>query len=336
MKKIIIALILFLYFNDAKSKSIDSSYSVYIAKAEFLFKSKDYKNAAISYTVAFSFLGYKAYPDDRYNAARCWGMTGNSDSAFYHLLRLQEKVPDYFSSEELINDTCLKSLQNDHRWHELIEKIYNYEAHLNKALIEQLDTIYDRDQKYRKLLNDPSSDFGGSTEGRTKLWQLISKNDSLNLAPIETIIDTYGWPGPDLVKQKGNSTVFLVIQHSNFATQKKYLPMMREAVKSGKAKAYDLALLEDRVAMNDGKKQIYGSQIRRGVSFDTCAIPIAVYPSDDKSNKFYPIEDEPDVNKRRASVGLEPLEEYAKRFGIEYKLPPRYWKYLINKPSKRL
>lgn len=33
--------------------------------------------------------------------------------------------------------------------------------------------------------------------------------------------------------------------------------------------------------------------------------------------------DEPNVNKRRASVGLQPLEDYAKLFGIEYVLPQK-------------
>ncbi len=37
--------------------------------------------------------------------------------------------------------------------------------------------------------------------------------------------------------------------------------------------------------------------------------------------EFYPIEREANVDKRRASVGLEPLEQYAKYFGVDYILP---------------
>ena len=64
---------------------------------------------------------------------------------------------------------------------------------------------------------------------------------------------------------------------------------MREAVKNRKARPEQLALLEDRVALAQGKKQIYGSQIHQ----------------DPKSGKYFvaPIEDEPNVNKRRAAVG---------------------------------
>ena len=83
--------------------------------------------------------------------------------------------------------------------------------------------------------------------------------------------------------------------------------MMREAVKNQKARPEQLALLEDRVALAQGKKQIYGSQIDQ----------------DPKSGKYSvaPIEDEPNVNKRRAAVGLGPLEEYVRHWDIEYKLP---------------
>ena len=35
--------------------------------------------------------------------------------------------------------------------------------------------------------------------------------------------------------------------------------------------------------------------------------------------ELWPIEDEENVDARRASVGLEPLAEYLKRFGLEYK-----------------
>ena len=85
--------------------------------------------------------------------------------------------------------------------------------------------------------------------------------------------------------------------------------MMREAVKNGKAAGSSLALLEDRVALGQEKKQIYGSQIHR----------------DQRTGKYFvaPIEDEFNVNRRRASVGLEPLEDYVKHWNIDYKLPSK-------------
>lgn len=68
-----------------------------------------------------------------------------------------------------------------------------------------------------------------------------------------------------------------------------------------------LPLLEDRVLTKQHKPQSYGSQLTRSSSTGTI--------------EFFPIEDEANVNKRRAAVGLEPLEDYAKRFRLDYKLP---------------
>ena len=135
-------------------------------------------------------------------------------------------------------------------------------------------------------------------------WKIINKIDSINLIQIEKIINEFGWLGKDIIGTKGNATLFLVIQHSNQKTLEKYLPVMRDAVKNGKAYPSDLALLEDRVALGQGKKQIYGSQII----------------TDDKTKKptIAPIENEEEVDKRRAEVGLEPLAEYVSRWGIKY------------------
>jgi transposase len=39
--------------------------------------------------------------------------------------------------------------------------------------------------------------------------------------------------------------------------------------------------------------------------------------------RLEPIEDEANVDERRAKMGLGPLAEYLKRFGIEYRKPTR-------------
>lgn len=134
--------------------------------------------------------------------------------------------------------------------------------------------------------------------------EIISEKDSINLFQVKQILDQYGWLGADVVSDQGNSTLFLVIQHSDLATQEKYLPMMREAVKNGKAAGSSLALLEDRVALGQGKRQIYGSQISR----------------DPETQEYYisPLEDPDNVDKRRAEVGLGPLSEYVIHWQIKW------------------
>jgi len=142
-----------------------------------------------------------------------------------------------------------------------------------------------------------------------ELWADIDRRDSVNLVKVKAILDKHGWLGPDVIGNSGSLTLFLVIQHADKQTQEKYLPAMREAASNGKAAPANLALLEDRVALEEGKKQIYGSQIGR----------------DEKTGKFYirPIEDEINVDTRRAAVGLPPLKDYVKQWGIIYVKPEK-------------
>jgi hypothetical protein len=159
------------------------------------------------------------------------------------------------------------------------------------SIKKQLESIFDRDQKTRT--------------GRDSA-KFMSYLDSCNLIQIESLIKDYGWLGKSFVGASGNQTIFLVIQHADSATQVKYLPLLQESVEKNESQKAHVAYLQDRILMRQGKKQIYGSQI----AFNKMG-----------GQEFYPIEDEKNVNSRRSKVGLKPIEEYAKYFGIEYKPP---------------
>lgn len=107
-----------------------------------------------------------------------------------------------------------------------------------------------------------------------------------------------------MIGNQGNSTLFLVIQHSDIQTQEKYLPMMREAAAKGNASVSSLALLEDRVALRKGGKQIYGSQVSK----------------DQETGEYFilPLIDPDNVDKRRLEVGLESIQEYISIWGITW------------------
>jgi len=180
------------------------------------------------------------------------------------------------------------------------------EKTLNVALKQSLDSIYINDQKYRSIMEDTAKIYGQNSTQMYHLRILTATNDRINQQKICSILDKYGWLGKDVVGDTGNSALYLVIQHADSTTQIKYLPMMETAVKKGNAKPSNLAYLEDRIAMKRGKKQIYGSQF--------------IY--NDKTNHYelWPIEDMPNVNKRRTEVGLGKLEDYVKEFGPGYTL----------------
>ena len=157
--------------------------------------------------------------------------------------------------------------------------------------VRDLEAMAGPDQLYR----------GRSETGElsTEEWTQQTAIDVANMKRLAEIIETYGWPGLRFAGA-ASQTAFLVLQHADHASQRKYLPQLHDAVQRHDALGGNLALLEDRVLVADGKAQRYGSQLSGN--------PL----------RFAPIEDEAHVDQRRRSVGLEPLADYAKRFGLSY------------------
>jgi hypothetical protein len=178
---------------------------------------------------------------------------------------------------------------------------------LMDTLRAQLEIVFRADQQYRQPLEAMEKKYGWKSRQVDSLYKGMEIQDSIDLGIVTHILDTYGWIGTDSIGPSGSSTLWTVIQHSDLDVQQKYLPMMRTAVKQGRAHANELAYLEDRVALEEGRKQTYGTQ----------------FQINKKTHKYTvaPIEDEANVNRRRAAIGLEPLEDYAREAGIVYKLP---------------
>lgn len=184
------------------------------------------------------------------------------------------------------------------------QHIEKAEANIDKQLVAILDTIYEDDKKYRTQINSVAKEYGWESNELNELVKLMKKQDSINTIKINKILDERGWLGPDIIGNQGNTTLFLVIQHSDYETREKYLPMMRQAVQEGNAKANDLAFLEDRVALRKEGKQIYGSQIA----------------PDPETGEYIilPLIDPENVDKRRAEVGLSTFQDYISDFGLTW------------------
>lgn len=303
------------HVNAQKEQTYDS-----LVKLAFgLYEIKEFKASAEKFAGAFVLLGEKSHPDDRYNAACSWALAEELNAAFEQLFYIS-KSGYYSNLEHIISDSDLNSLHQDKRWKKVIEQVTKNkekeEVNYDRPLKALLDSIYDEDQGTRVQMGEIQEKYGWDSPQMDSLWKIAGLKDSLNLLEITRILDTRGWLGASVVGKKGNSTLFLVIQHSDQKTQEKYLPMMRNAVAKGNAMASSLALLEDRVALGQGKKQVYGSQIG--------------FFQASGENYVLPLEDPDNVDKRRAEVGLNKLEEYVSYWGMtwnveEYKRNlPRY------------
>ncbi len=174
------------------------------------------------------------------------------------------------------------------------------------SLTKVLDAVYAMDQIPRIQLDSIQKQHGYNSDQVKAQWKLIAKNDSANVQIVSSIIEKYGWLNANKTSKIANTALFLVIQHADIDIQVKYIDTLMHAVEDGNAKASQYSYLLDRVKMRQGKLQIYGSQISIGTN---------------GKSYFYPIKDEVYVNKRRKSIGLSTIEEYAKEFGIIYNLP---------------
>jgi len=117
-----------------------------------------------------------------------------------------------------------------------------------------------------------------------------------NADRLNEIINKIGYPTIEKVGKEANDAAWLVIQHSigKPAFMKKCLELLEQESKVGRANDMHLAFLSDRIAVFEGRPQLYGTQ------FDWDATGVL---------NPMPYDDIKSVNQRRKSIGLNTLEE---------------------------
>lgn len=129
-------------------------------------------------------------------------------------------------------------------------------------------------------------------------WTRMQTEDKLREERLARIIAEKGWPRISQVGHQAANSAWLIAQHGSPAFLERCLPLMQAAADQHEMALSSLALSVDRVLMQKGQPQRYGSQlqIKDGRTLD------------------YPIEDIARVDERRAAMGLEPYAQYRKRF----------------------
>jgi len=163
----------------------------------------------------------------------------------------------------------------------------------NLELRKELLTRVEEDQQIRNEMIKSGVDHPSKA--------ILARIDEIGLRNTErmkSIIKEYGWPDSKLVGWDGTEAAFTLVQHADHSFQKELLPLMQKEFREGALKGPNYALFIDRVLAEDGKPQIYGSRAR----------PFEEWHAGEPV--LCPIEDEANVDKRRAEVGLSTLAEY--------------------------
>ncbi len=167
------------------------------------------------------------------------------------------------------------------------------ESFKHKDMAEQILAMEEIDQKMRKDL-----------EGK---WD--DTVDPRNTEAMKNIIAQIGWPTVSKVGMKASHAAWLLVQHADkdVAFQEHCLSLM-QAEPPSEVELRDVAYLTDRIRVNSGRGQVYGTQMNE--TRDESGQTIAYEPQ--------PIEDRERVDERRAAMGMGPLQEYVEEITAEY------------------
>ena len=165
------------------------------------------------------------------------------------------------------------------------------------GLRDELIAMRYRDQQARQVLIEQGT-------GDAAAVGEMMRVDSAHTLRLKEIVRQHGYPTPELVGGDAVEAAFLLVQHSpDLAFQKEYLPTLVRQAESGDVEKQDVALLTDRILINENKPQIYGTQLQM---VDGRLVP-------------YPIENEAGVDQRRTEMGLPDMKTYVELVNRMYK-----------------
>ncbi|MEK7497577.1 MAG: DUF6624 domain-containing protein [Patescibacteria group bacterium] len=158
---------------------------------------------------------------------------------------------------------------------------------MNRELAKKIEEMAKEDQKIRH-----ASLMAKSYAKRVKTV------DRKNLHEMKEIVKVYGWPTISVVGGSASDLAWLLVQHadSDVQFQKKCLSLMKHHLNKNDVSKKNVAYLIDRIRVNEGKKQIYGTQF---------------YKDRDGTMKPSPIWNIKSIEKRRRKAKLEPFKKYS-------------------------
>ena len=159
-----------------------------------------------------------------------------------------------------------------------------------------IDSLYQVDQQVQQDFIDAFQ--RGATMDSIKFYEDLKTKTFIRHIPIiKKIVKENGYPTVDKVGKESSSNFFPLIQHSDndIKFQSKMLPLIKKQVDKKLIEGWEYAYLYDRIKINTGKEQLYGTQLTY-----------------DNENNAIPkkLKDKENVNKRRQELGMGTLEKY--------------------------
>src|SRR5213076_544123 len=125
----------------------------------------------------------------------------------------------------------------------------------NEPVRLELLVMRAEDQRVRQELLD-ANELGGHYVPRMEAVHVK------NAARLRELIAQHGWPAEDIVGKDGSEAAWLIAQHAigEPEFQRMALSLLQAAAANRTIPAWHAAYLEDRVAMQEGRPQRFGTQ----------------------------------------------------------------------------
>jgi hypothetical protein len=213
----------------------------------------------------------------------------------------KEKIISVLSKQDqrTLEEICSKELFTTKLTDiQICKSIVKDENATNKALQIEIIKMYINDQSVRgNVLSEVISKYKLDDYQLTKLDAVSI--DKMNRDRLKEIILEFGFPTRKLVGKEAMQGIFLMIQHSDGDKewQREQLTNIEKAVKLGDMDGQSYAYLYDRIKINGGEKQLYGTQFKN------------VDPTN-KKVELADTEDVENLDRRRMEVGMMPIQMY--------------------------
>jgi len=306
MRKILLStLLLFLVLTQGFSQD----YASLVKQGYKVYEDKEYAKSVEIFEQAFKL--EKPKSSDLYNAACSASLAKQTDKALDFLGQAIDG--GYSNLGHLKADTDLAPLYEDKRWKEIIAKIEKKQADEFAKLkypkiAKLLDSMVVSDQEFRHQSIDlMNKGFKSESPEMREAFENGKNADSLNMIILKKIFKEYCFMGIEEVGKQGSSNFWLMMQHCDKDPkfQEEVLSEMKKHIERKNANPSNYAYLIDRVKVNTGKPQVYGTQM--------------ILNKDNSSYEPKPVIEPQNLNKRRAEVGLGTIEEYIGVMNSRYK-----------------
>ena len=306
MKRLLFSCSLFLSViltSNAQSTVFTSVYYPNINKAELAIIQQDYRLALTHYKSAFESVK-SGFARDYRNAILCAIQTKDNAFAFAYL----EKVIMKRMDRSFFADTAFAPLMEKKAWRELMnsyDALYAKSAEgISSKLLQELIHMEERDQFFR--VQEGSYEVFGDT---------IAKIDVENVTRFQQLVNIYGFPSEDLIGAymfEQNAPYNIILHHQaqtlsntmyKYPTGESLAPIIEQAAQAGKCSPAHAGYL---LSMQNDRLYNYNAFGILQLSVNGVIRPYYLL---DK----IPVEKLSEINIKRASIGLESVDEFRKK-----------------------